>query len=296
MPAQSSVMLADILLLFVAVIWGASYAVAKETLVVTSVAGLIFFRFLIATALLVPLFRDELRQTSWSDALRGGALGVILSCIFLAETVGVLHTTATNAAFLISLCILLTPLFEAAAYRRRPPLAVLGCAVLSLLGTGLMVWKQGELSFNPGDVAILIAAVLRALVVVATKRLFQDRTLSSGVLSILQMGTVMVLSGALLVASQGLPALIPPASPVFWTGIAFLSLFCTLAAFFIQNWAVRRTSPTRVSFLMGTEPFFGALFAMLLLGEVMAPVNVLGAVLILCGTVLGIRATRQMSV
>jgi drug/metabolite transporter (DMT)-like permease len=42
---------------------------------------------------------------------------------------------------------------------------------------------------------------------------------------------------------------------------------CTIAAFYIQNLAVRRSSPTKVSFLMSTEPVFGLIFASIVLAE-----------------------------
>jgi len=290
-----SLLMPDLSLLFVAVIWGASYAVAKDTLAMTTVAALIFFRFLIASAVLLPICLNELRQISALDAVRGAGLGVILAFIFLAETIGVLHTSATNAAFLISLCIIFTPILEAMVYRRRLPMSVLGCAVLSLLGTGLMVSNAGGFSLNIGDLAILCAAVLRAIMVVSTKRLFADRPVSSGALTILQMGTVTVLAAVLLFSTEGVSGFLPPPELSFWIGIGFLALFCTLAAFFIQNWAVRRTNPTRVGFLMGTEPLFGALFAILLLGEVLTPISVVGAALILCGTSLGARFSHRVA-
>ncbi|MFM8747939.1 MAG: DMT family transporter [Aestuariivirga sp.] len=285
--------LADLSLLFVAVIWGASYAVAKDTLAVTSVVALIFFRFLIASVVLLPVCLREMSRLQSGDALRGAALGAILSLIFLSETVGVLHTSATNAAFLISLCIIFTPILESIVNGRRLPLAIAACAGLSLLGTGLMVWKAEGISFNSGDLAILCAAALRAAMVVSTKRLFVGRAISSGALTSLQMITVMALSGALLFVTQGASGFVPPSAPAFWTGLLFLALFCTLAAFFIQTWAVRHTNPTRVSFLMGTEPVFGAVFAVLLLGEVFTWLDAAGAALILAGTYFGARLSSQ---
>nr|WP_262266509.1 MULTISPECIES: DMT family transporter [unclassified Microvirga] len=47
----------------------------------------------------------------------------------------------------------------------------------------------------------------------------------------------------------------------FWASVAFLSLLCTIAAFYVQNAAIRGSTPTRVGLLMGTEPLFGLLFA-----------------------------------
>jgi drug/metabolite transporter (DMT)-like permease len=46
-----------------------------------------------------------------------------------------------------------------------------------------------------------------------------------------------------------------------------LVLGCTIFAFFAQNWALKHTSPSRVALLTSSEPAFGALFAVLWLGE-----------------------------
>jgi len=77
-----------------------------------------------------------------------------------------------------------------------------------------------------------------------------------------------------------------PTEPVFWWLMAYLVLFCTLFAFFVQNYAVRQTSPARVAILMGSEPLFGAVFAMAWLGEVLTGLQALGALLILVSVIL----------
>lgn len=286
---MTPLVVADLSLLFVAIMWGASYAVAKDTLTSTTVAALIFSRFLIALLVLLPVCFKELCQIEKSDAVKGIFLGVILSFIFLAETAGVMLTTATNAAFLISLCILFTPVLDSLLKLQFPPAKILGCAAVSMMGTGLMVGGVNGISFDLGDLSILCAAVLRAIMVVSTKLLFGDRKISTSALTLTQALTVTVLSGAAVLITDGPSGFIPPVTVKFWGGLLFLALFCTLSAFFIQNWALRRTSPTRVGFLMGTEPIFGAAFAILLLSEVLTPMDVFGAFLILCGTYLGSR-------
>ncbi|MCY1530966.1 EamA-like transporter family protein [compost metagenome] len=49
--------------------------------------------------------------------------------------------------------------------------------------------------------------------------------------------------------------------------MAYLVLLCTVFAFFAQNHAASRSSPSRVSLLMGSEPVFGTAIAALGLGE-----------------------------
>ncbi len=75
-----------------------------------------------------------------------------------------------------------------------------------------------------------------------------------------------------------------------WAGLAFLSFFCTLFAFFVQMWAVRRSSPSRVSLLLGTEPLWAAAAGIAIGGEHLGPAGLVGAALVLGGTAWGRRA------
>lgn len=75
-----------------------------------------------------------------------------------------------------------------------------------------------------------------------------------------------------------------------WAGLLFLSAFCTLFAFFVQMWAVRRTSPSRVSLLLGTEPLWAAVAGIAIGGEHLGLLGLAGAALVLAGTAWGRRA------
>ena len=86
----------------------------------------------------------------------------------------------------------------------------------------------------------------------------------------------------MIVLPGGLPAL--PTEPAFWIGTLYLVLFATLFAFFVQNYALRRSSPTRVSLLMGSEPLFGALFAVVWLSEQLSVQAWIGGLLIVAAT------------
>jgi drug/metabolite transporter (DMT)-like permease len=104
--------LSDLALLLVALVWGTSYGVAKGALVFYPVLGFLAVRFVLAFVLLLPaLLRTSHRQRR--DAIRAGLpLGALMLGIFLCETYGVAQTQASNAAFLISLCVVFTPFAE----------------------------------------------------------------------------------------------------------------------------------------------------------------------------------------
>jgi drug/metabolite transporter (DMT)-like permease len=69
-----------------------------------------------------------------------------------------------------------------------------------------------------------------------------------------------------------------------WLLTIYLGVACTVAAFLIQMWAVRRSSPARVSLLLGTEPLWAAAFGVILAGDSLTIVGFVGAAMVLVGT------------
>jgi drug/metabolite transporter (DMT)-like permease len=280
---SKKIWMADLLLLLVAVVWGTSYGVAKQALVFYPVLGFVALRFSMTFLLLLPSLR-QLARPQGNAALRAGLpLGAILLAILVCETFGVRLTKASNAAFLISLCVVFTPFVEWLVMARRPGADAFLMAFVSLFGTWLLTYGS-SLAFNLGDGLMLIAAFLRAFMVCMTKRLTQNKSMSTLTLTAVQSGVVGL--GCLLIASLltqgGLPPL--PSAAGFWIGTMYLVLFCTIFAFFAQNYGVRQSDPTRVSLLMGSEPVFGALFAAFWLGEKLSPLSWIGGGLIVAAT------------
>lgn len=286
MPLHRGIAWADLAVLGVAVVWGASYPVAKGALAFAPVLVLIVYRFAVTAVVMGAASWRDIASAERSDLGRAAALGCILFTIFMAETYGVRMTSATNAAFIISLCTLITPLMQFGLARRWPPTPVLLGAALSCVGTAVL--SGGLTGLSKGDLLVMCAAVLRACMVISTKRLMQGRGLSSAALTAVQAAVVLTLTGTVLLVEQ--TGLTRQTDEGFWLAVAFLSLFCTVAAFYVQNLAVRRTSPTRVSFLMGTEPLFGFVLANALLAEPLSPAGILGGGMILTGTFVGLTA------
>ena len=273
--------LSDLALLLVAVVWGTSYGVAKGALVFYPVLGFLAVRFLLTFAVLLPAL---LRATAPErrDALVAGLpLGVLMLGIFLCETFGLALTQASNAAFLISLCVVFTPFAEWWLLRQRPERAMFAFAAVSLLGAALLSGGYTG-QWGWGDALMLAAAVLRAITVCQTTRLTRRRNAPVLALTAVQSGVIGV--GCLLLA-LALPGKLPPLpsltqASAFWWACIYLVAGCTVFAFVAQNWALRHSSPTRVGLLTSSEPAFGALFAVFWLGEQLRVTGWVGGALI----------------
>ena len=271
----------ELLLLLVAAVWGGSYTATKLATQQLPVLEFLVLRFGLTFLVLLPALRP-LRQLPRRPALRGALLlGANLFAILLCETFGVSLTTASNAAFLISLCVAFTPFCEWWLLDERPTLNVMSAATLSLVGAGLLAFQNGgNAQLAWGDGLMVLAAFLRGVMVCLMRRHGQKHHLPALTMTAIQMGVMALGALALLLWVQG-PTFHPlPVHPGFWSIMAFLVLMCTVLAFFAQNYAVARTSPSRVVLLMGSEPLFGALIAVLWMGDAMTAMGWLGGFLI----------------
>ncbi|MFE4870556.1 DMT family transporter [Streptomyces sp. NPDC056682] len=285
--------LTDLPVLLVAVVWGASYLAAKDITTARTVVAVLVLRFALVLPVLAVAGWRGLRSLTAAQWRGAGLLGLVLSGIFLLETYGVVHTSATNAGLIISLTMIFTPLAEAAVTRVRPPRAFLGAAALSVAGVVLLTQGGGFTAPSAGDLLMLLAALARTAHVLFMARIKAVQDADSLSLTAVQLGGAVGVFAVLAAVpgTGGAPWTVAADFGVReWTGLLFLSVFCTLFAFFVQMWAVRRTSPSRVSLLLGTEPLWAAAAGIALGGERLGALGLLGAVLVLAGTALGRRA------
>ncbi|MFF5023666.1 DMT family transporter [Streptomyces collinus] len=283
----------DLPVLLVAAFWGASYLAAKDVTTARTVLAVLVLRFALALPVLAVAGWRQLRALTGAQWRGAALLGLILSGIFLLETYGVVHTSATNAGLVISLTMIFTPLAEAAAERTRPTPPFLGAAALSVLGVVLLTQGAGFTRPSLGDLLMLLAALARTLHVLVMSRLRAVRGAGALPLTTVQLGTAVAVFALLSAGTGQSPWATAAGFGVRqWAGLLFLAVLCTLVAFFVQMWAVRRTSPSRVGLLLGTEPLWAAAAGIALGGDRLGAVGLAGGALVLVGTAWGRRAAR----
>jgi drug/metabolite transporter (DMT)-like permease len=102
----------------------------------------------------------------------------------------------------------------------------------------------------------------------------------------LQLTTIQTLVGTALFAAPAVRHL--PAIPATgWLQMTYLALFCSVFAFLVQTWAVQRTSASRASLLLGTEPIWAVAIGITLGSEHLTITAALGATLLLAATTWG---------
>lgn len=276
----------DLLLLAVAAAWGASFLSAKGLAAEVGVAPALALRFLVASAALAAIC--GLRRERMPRG-RGLAIAVLLGCSQAAviglETWGVHLTTATNAGLLISLALIFTPILESLATRSWLPRSYFAASVGAVVGVALLVSGGGLRAPTVGDALVIAAAVVRALHVTASARLTRHR--DDGTLAVVLVQLVVCAAVSSLAAGADLPRAVARLTWAGWADVLFLGLLCSVFAFAVQLWAVRRTSATRASILMGTEPVWALAVGVLWAGDAVGATGIVGAALIIAASYLG---------
>ncbi|WAH35200.1 DMT family transporter [Alicyclobacillus dauci] len=275
---------ADISLLLVALIWGTSYVASKDVVSTVPVLQFLFIRFSLTTILMLPLTIGAIRKADRSTWETGVVFGLFLLAIFTLETFGVAHTSAANAGFIISLFAVMVPLIDSIVYRKRPKIALFGAVVLSILGTALLTLHGFHV--NIGDFLVLGAALCRAIQMTFTKKMTEGKRMDSGAVTTIQLGVVAIGSGIVSICKH--PSLVN-LTPSFWLITGYLAVFATMFAFFVQLTMIRRTSPARVAILMSSEPIFAAICSVLLLGEHISVMTMVGGICIVIAMLWGRR-------
>jgi drug/metabolite transporter (DMT)-like permease len=277
----------DIALIVVAALWGASYLSAKtltEHAPVLTVLSLRFISTTLAMALIWSIKRDRFTRP---EVLLGIGLGTSQGLILFCETTGVSKTSATNAGLIISLAIIFTPIFESIAAKNWLPRPFFVATVVAVVGVALLVSDKGFAAPGLGDWLMLAAALFRALHVTAMGHLTKAKSYSSVTITLLQSLTCAVIYSVFSFA--GIKSAVTTFDTGLWLDLAFLSLLCGAFAFLVTLWAIRRTSSSRASLLLGTEPVWAVIVGISLGGESLALLGFIGAAMIIGSSYFGQR-------
>lgn len=282
----------DLLLIGVAAVWGASFLSAKDLAADVGVPSAVALRFLVAAVaiwLLCAARRERLPRGR--GLLIASLLGVTQATIIGLETWGVSLTSATNAGLLISLALVMTPVLESIASRSWLPRSYFVAAVAAIVGVALLVSEGGFRMPTLGDALVIAAAVVRAVHVTASAHLTRGR--SDSTLGVVLVQLVVCATVFSVMAGPSLPTAVIHLDASGWGNVLFLGLLCSVFAFVVQLWAVRRTSATRASILMGTEPVWALAVGVVLGGEAIGPIGVCGAALIVAASYAGQAIERR---
>lgn len=284
-----SSLFADSSLLFVAMIWGATFVLVQNALSFLEPFTFNSIRFSFAAILLsLWLFmfeREQLKKLDKNLILSGVLLGVFLFIGYAFQTVGLLYTTSSKAGFITGLSVVLVPILMLGILKQRPSINSIAGVISATAGLYLLTMSDVT-GLTLGDGLVLICAAGFALHILLTGK-FSNR-FPTLLLTLVQIVTVAVLSViSSLLLEEWQQAFNPEVlfSGKVLAALLITSILATALAFFIQTNFQKFTTPTRVALIFAMEPVFAAVTAYFWAGERLGFGAIAGCALIFAGMV-----------
>jgi DME family drug/metabolite transporter len=264
-------------------LWGASGPAQALAHVHASPAAVGAARLLIGglvLALVALCGRTGVRAWLCGRDWRWLALAAVSTGVFQAAFFAAVNRTGAALATLVALGAAPVATGLGAHLAHGEPLGR-GWAVATaaaVAGCGLLVLPGAQTAVDaPGVVLALLAAACYAGYTVAAKRLLREQRPVEGVIAASVLGGALILAPALAAGSAGL---------VTGRGVAlvaFLGLASTATAYVLFVRGLRSVPASTAGTLSLAEPLVAVVLGVLVIGERLTPIEIVGAVLLLGG-------------
>lgn len=274
----------DLILLFVAAIWGFSLVAQHMGLEHLGPFGFNAGRFILGFITLVPvlLFFHKPSGVSWSPMLKGSlAAGLLLFMGASLQQTGLLYTTAGNAGFVTSMYIVLVPIFGLVLSQRTGINTWLGAAI-ALIGLYLLSVNE-QFQINPGDALVLAGAAFWAGHVLLISRIAAQ--LDNLILSMLQFLFCGLLCTAIALVWET-PKFTHDNLILTWMPLLFAGALTVGIGHSLQVVGQRSAPASHAAIIMSLEAVFAAFGGWLWLDEQLSSREFSGCMLMLLGVLM----------
>ncbi len=268
-------LLARLALLVVAVIWGSTLVVAKDTTGNIEPNLLIALRFIIAFIVLGSIFFARLKQIDRGYWISGAIIGFCLFLAHSAQTIGVTDAEGMpgRSGFLSASYCVIVPFLFWLVDRKRPDLYNILAAVLCVTGIGFVSFGEvapadlqasNVAGFTLPDFLALLSGIFFAAHIVAVEKYSRGKDpvlitimqfLFAGLFSTI---TTFIKEPHALQLCQW--SIVGPA-------VLYLAVICTALALLLQNLGQKFTDPNSAAIILGTESIFCVLFGVVYADE-----------------------------
>ncbi|HMF07603.1 MAG TPA: DMT family transporter [Thermoanaerobaculia bacterium] len=254
-------------------------------------------RVLLASALL-DLVRRAGRHPSIARRDRGAVLLYALLGVSFNQVLYILGlslTTAINTTILTATIPIFTLIcavalgHEAMTARAAGALVLAGAGALLLLDLRHFDWHS---RFLRGDLLLIGNAVCYSFYLVLSRPILARYSALTVVSRVFLYGAGPIVLVAIPSFAGFAPARVTPLS---WSSLAAVVLFCTVLPYLAISWALARAQASRVAFYVFLQPLVASILAVLVLGERLSGRTAVAGALILAGLALSMVRGRLPS-
>ncbi len=272
-------LIADFLLLLVAVAWGSTFFVVQAAVNETPVYTFLFWRFFVAAVLMLLLSVRALCYFNTEVLKAGVLLGTFMFLGYAFQTFALTYTYSSTVGFITGLNVIVVPFISYLIFKNKASLFSSFGAVVAAIGLYFLTLNS-EIGFGLGEGYAFICAMMFALHIVFTG--YYSTKHNVYLLVCIQFFTVALGSfiGGFVLEGTIMP---PRIDGLFINAIAITVLFATIFAFWVQTAVQRFTTAAKTAIIFTMEPVSAGLFGYWFANEVLSFSQIAGAFLILSG-------------
>ena len=268
-------------------LWSTGFFFGKVMLRELSVSHMVLYRFLFATAAVLPfLRRPRFTPREWRLLLIASFLGIPVQ--YLVQFYGLSLTTVSHAALMVGTMPVILAMGATAFAHER--LSRLGWAALGLSTAGVtLIVLSGNTHHAErsgptltGDLFVVLSMLIALVFVLLNKQLVRTHSAVTVTSWGMVAGTAMLILWVF--ARQGPPPVKGLSAQVWWASAAS-GVLCTACTTLLWNWGMRHVPASRAAVFLNIEPALGSALGIWLLGDTLGPLTWVGAVLILTAAI-----------
>jgi drug/metabolite transporter (DMT)-like permease len=278
------------------VIWGSCFVTMKAVVAYLKPCSLLAARYALAAIAMALCCRATGHWPAARDVAPGLLLGALLAASYLLQTFGLVHTTASNNAFLTAFYVILVPIVNRLLFQGPIRAANVVAAAVALAGIALISLNE-SFRIGSGDALTLACSLAFAFHMVYLQRFAPGRD-PLALTFVMVAGTAAACLVAALAVEGGRPFLGDPPMPsadalgaagglaaavagAFGRGsvtlgavafaLLYLSVVGTMGSMTLQTFGQKHVPAAPAAVLFSMESVYGAAFSIALLGDPLTP-------------------------
>ena len=252
-------------------------------------------RFIVASVVLgfLVLIKKEFIKPGTKDMRVIALSGVLgITVYFTMENIGVKLTSAINAALIVASYPAITTLLELLIYRQKPSLYKLTGIAVAVAGVYLVSYTEGSIHAAnqlAGNIILIATGIVWAFYNFTTRKVVSKYPAITFSFYQTVIGTVCFIPLAFLELDKWMPP-----NAITLSALLYLGIFCSVAAFMLYNFGLRKLSASTAVSLMNLVPIFGAVFSILCLHEPISLRQIAGGAIVIAGVMLSVKQKKKI--
>ena len=274
--------LAQILLVFVTLIWGATFIMVKDALNDAGPFAFGTLRFTIAGILTLVIVNKSIFTLTKTEIIGGLICGFCLFCGYAFQNFGLMQTSASKSAFITSVSVLMVPIILYLFNIQKIKMKVWFAVVLATIGLYFLLDPRGGM-MNWGDILTFGCALGFAVHII-----FQGYYVKKNV-RVLPFFLVQawVVVGLSFINSLLFEPIFAIWSPRLIFALLVTGIAATFIAILLMIWAQQILNPSETAIIFALEPVFATVFAIIFAGEILGLWGYIGGGLIVLAVAYG---------